>query len=773
MRDKVPLFVLLTCSVLPAAPKVDFARDVQPMLHAHCAGCHSGEKPQAGLSVLTRAGLLTGGAGGPAIQPGAGSGSLLIRRVSGTSARMPLGQEPLTALQVSLLSRWIDEGAEWDSKSPLAPDNLNTRIKLVRPEVPSSTQPNPIDAFLERDFRRNRIPVPGAAADAVFARRVYFDVTGLPPSPRELDSFVKRSEPGKRQLLIDDLLNKRQAYAEHWMTYWNDMLRNEEGVALPGEKREWITRWLFESLKENKPYNRMVQELLAPEGADAPRGFLAGVNWGGDVSASQSPAMQAAQNSAQVFLGANLRCASCHDSFVSRWKLNQTFGLAAFFTTDRLEIARCDVKTGASATPSFLFPELKDAEPPEELAQRRRQVAQMFTSPQNGRFAATLVNRYWKLLFGRGLVEPVDDIEAPSWNADLLSWLSADFVASNYDIQALLRRMMSSRAYQMESVGSNTAAKTGDTFQFRGPLRRRISAEQFSDAVSALTGEWKPLDDLTGKPATYERKWRFRSDPLTRALGRPERIQVVTERSPEATTMQALELVNGEELRTQLRRGAARLHGSFHEAPANVADSGQVRAATVKVQADIRGADRVWLVATDLGSYDRDKVVAGWMDAEFEGLNGLVRVSDLPLAEGFAKGRLQVKDEAAQDALLIRAPSSVVYDIRGKGFTTFRAVVGVDETCMRPDISGKIRFFVFTTEPGNGEFVRLTGTAPVPRPLADSGQSLVRSLFQHAFARQPNPSELGVANDLIAHGPDGIEDLLWILVMSPEFQFIR
>jgi hypothetical protein len=400
--------LFITGAALTAAPNVDFARDVQPILHARCAGCHSGEKPQANLSVLTRTALLAGGVSGPAVKPGAAADSLLIRRVTAATARMPLGQPPLTDGEIGMLRKWIDDGAVWNGGSEVAAEPVNTRVKLVRPAVPPSSSSNPIDAFIERDLHQAGIRMPALAGDAVFARRLYFDLIGLPPDPEELKTFVQSGNAHKRELLIDELLGRREAYAEHWMTYWNDLLRNEEGVALPGEKREWITRWLFDSLKTNKPYDRMAQQLLAPEGPDAPRGFLAGINWGGDVSASQTPAMQAAQNSAQVFLGANLRCASCHDSFVSRWKLNQTFGLAAYFTTDRLDIARCDIKTGGSAVPDFLFPELRDGPAAADSSERLRQVARMFTAPSNGRFAATLVNRYWKLLFGRALVEPVD-----------------------------------------------------------------------------------------------------------------------------------------------------------------------------------------------------------------------------------------------------------------------------------------------------------------------------------------------------------------------------
>lgn len=763
---------LMMGRVLTGASKVDFAGEIQPILHSRCAGCHSGEKPQGGFSVLTRTALLSGGVSGPALKPGASGDSLLIRRVTAGEARMPLGQDALSGGEVDLLRRWIDEGAEWNAVAAMA-QPVNTRVKPVRPVVPASPHANPIDAFLERQWRDKVVAVPALVDDAVFARRVFFDLIGLPPSPQELADFLESTQAAKRELLIDDLLNRREAYAEHWMTYWNDLLRNEEGVALPGEKREWITTWLFEALKNNQPYNRMAQELLAPEGPGGPRGFLIGVNWGGDVSASQSPAMQAAQNSAQVFLGANLRCASCHDSFVSRWKLNQTFGLAAYFTTDRLEIARCDVKTGLSATPSFLFPELRDGEPPAELAERRRQVARMITSSANGRFAATLVNRYWKLLFGRGLVEPVDDIEAPSWDADLLSWLAADFVAGNYDIQLLLKRILTSRAYQMESAPESGPVRAGEAYVFRGPLRRRLSAEQYCDAVSAMTGEWKALDDLSGRPAPLARKWRFRSEPLTRALGRPERIQVVTERSPDATTVQALELVNGEGLRSQLRRGAARLTGNFREPVVNTADSGQVRFKSVKVEADIRGADRVWLVVADLGSNDRGQALAGWMDAEFEGPAGTVRLRDLPLPPGASVRTIQVKDETVRDALVTQAQSSIVYDIRGKGFTKFRALTGLDESGLRPEISAKVRFFVFTSQPGSGEYVRVTGEPPVRRPGLSTGETLVRNLFLHAVARQPNASELAVAKELLSGGVEGVEDLLWILVMSPEFQFIR
>ena len=139
-------------------------------------------------------------------------------------------------------------------------------------------------------------------------------------------------------------------------------------------------------------------------------------------------------------------------------------------------------------------------------------------------------------------------------------------------------------------------------FVFRGPATRRLTAEQFMDAISAVTGEWKVYDRQNGKPGAYERQWRFRSDRLTRALGRPDRSQVNTTRTSESTTLQALEMVNGEVFADQLRRGAQRLIAQPLQPPASVFDSGLVRASPVEVDIEISGATRLWLVMQDLGS---------------------------------------------------------------------------------------------------------------------------------------------------------------------------
>ena len=177
------------------------------------------------------------------------------------------------------------------------------------------------------------------------------------------------------------------------------------------------------------------------------------MNWRGEVNASQTPALQAAQNTAQIFIGLNLKCNSCHDSFISKWKLKDAYALASFFSEeDRLRLYRCEVAQDEYATPSFLFPELNRIPPSGSLADRRRTAAAIFTDPRNGRMPRTMVNRMWHRLLGRGIVENPDEMDGVPWNPELLDWLASDFVDGGYDLKRLMAAIVSSKAYQMRAV---------------------------------------------------------------------------------------------------------------------------------------------------------------------------------------------------------------------------------------------------------------------------------------------------------------------------------
>ncbi|MDZ7647369.1 MAG: DUF1549 domain-containing protein [Cytophagales bacterium] len=147
-----------------------------------------------------------------------------------------------------------------------------------------------------------------------FIRRIYLDLIGLLPLPGKIDSFIADTNLAKRELLVTELLKREDDYAQHWLTFWNDALRNDyTGTGYITEGRFAITDWLYESLKNNKPYDQFVRELISPDKRS--EGFIRGIQWRGTVNASQRVEMQAAQNISQVFLGLNLKCASCHDKF--------------------------------------------------------------------------------------------------------------------------------------------------------------------------------------------------------------------------------------------------------------------------------------------------------------------------------------------------------------------------------------------------------------------------------------------------------------------------
>ena len=754
---------LSTLALLPCFAAVDFVTQVQPVLTAKCLGCHAGASAQAGLRLHTRADLLTGGVSGAAVVPGNGADSLLVKRISGVQGmRMPPTGAPLDAETIAIIRAWIDEGSKYDGTvgiidrvAPLAP-----RI----PPLPEGTASHPIDRFVNRYLADHNIPIPKPVNDALFARRVWMDITGLPPTPSELDTFVKDRAAGKRDALVARLLNNNSAYAEHWMSYWNDLLRNDEGVVYHGERKS-ITEWLYASLKENKRYDVMVDELLNPMEGRGSEGYLIGVTWRGVVSASQTPPMQASQNAAQVFLGMNLKCAACHDSFVNRWKLADTFGLAAMFSHEPLELARCDVKLGKTAQARFPFEGL-DVAFDDRMESRRAAAARWFTHPENGRFARTIVNRYWRLLFGRGLVEPIDDMDAEPWNQDLLDWLASDFVAHSYDLQYLLRTILTSRAYQMPAVRE---AESPARFVFRGPLPRRISAEQMQDAISLVSGAWQLNSPRTDTVARYTREWRRKSDALTRALGRPIRDQVYTERGDAPSMLQALELTNGPLLSDRVRKAAASLLGLAKSPPLNVFDSKMVRSGPVNVEADITGAKEIWLVLEDVDSYDPSRISAGWAGLELVGPNGSVPVA-------VSNGTLRL-EEGEVPVVTASIPSRLRFAVPAGGFTRLRGSAVIDERSKQSDISPALRFFVFTEKPDAEHLIRIEGEPPAPLPPTSwTSRAMADYLYLHLLARRPTAAEKALALKILgATTParTGVEDLFWALVVSPEFQFIH
>jgi hypothetical protein len=751
-------------AALPLYCAVDFANSIHPILAARCAPCHSGSKPQAGFSVESREAILK------AVVPARPDDSLLLKKVNGTAGdRMPPTGGNLTEAQISLLRDWISEGAPWTDTSAKPPSSWNAPIAPRTPEVPLSSLANPIDKFISAYLAKHERIFPEPVGDALFLRRATLDVWGMTPSPEQTKAFLSDPDPKKREKLIDTLLDDRKKYAEHWISFWNDLLRNDQGVNYAGTRKS-ITPWLLAALEKNMPFDKMAWALLDPEKPDDPDGFLIGVNWRGDINASQTPFMQAAQNSAQVFLGVNLKCASCHDSFINKYKLKQSYALAAMFAeTSDLELVRCDVKTGNRTGPGFLFPEVASQPASDSLADRRRAAARSFTSRDDGRFSRTLVNRYWQRLFGRGLVANVDDMDAEPWNADLLDWLAWDFARHDFDLNYLLREIMTSRAYGMPSVPEKDGPSSD--FVFSGPKLRRLTAEQFADSLSQITGEWRVSQ--SGEKATYAREWELKSTPVTRAMGRPIRDQVFTTREDAATTLQALELVNGETLAAALRRGALRLQGELPAAPQNLFDSLRMSKGEKPLDVDLTGAKQLWLLIDDAGCYDPARTVAGWANLQAVGPKGPVKIADLTTLAKPTRGTLTFEGARHDDSLIMPVGSLIMYPIEGLGLTRLTGSVGIDDGARGSDINPNVRFFVFTEKPDRDRLLRISGEPPTPLPpVVKDQQGLIDRLFWSALSRAPNPQETAVAREFLAK-TGGLEDLLWSMAMHPEFQYVQ
>ncbi len=475
----------------PAANRpVDFVRDIQPLFEASCLKCHAKGKDKGGFSIESREAFLRGGDTGVGAVVGKGSESLIVEAVSGLNEDlvMPKKGSHWAPEQVGLLLAWIDQGAVWPAGvtfSKPAPQNLRPRAVALadRPSV------HPVDNLLSTYLAANHVEFPAPVEDRIFARRVWLDLIGLLPTPAQLDEFLRDPAADKRAQLVRRLLADKRNYAEHWLTFWNDLLRNDyKGAGFIDGGRKQVSDWLYQSLIANKPYDRFVAELVRPTVAS--EGFSRGIIWRGNVNASMLPPMQAAQSVSQVFLGVNLKCASCHDSFVNDWSLADAYGMAAVYADEPMELIHCDKPTGKKAALRFLYPEVGALDPSAPKAARLERFAEILTSPKNGRLSRTLVNRLWARLLGRGLVESLDDMDKPAWQPELLDWLAEDLVAHGYDVQHTLEVICTSRAYQLPAV---EGPREREAYVFHGPLTRRLSAEQFSDAVSALTDEWARL----------------------------------------------------------------------------------------------------------------------------------------------------------------------------------------------------------------------------------------------------------------------------------------
>ncbi len=821
------------CADVPGLPaavtgKIDFESQVQPILEGRCLSCHSRGKYKGGLSLETRDALLHGGEEGPAAVVGKSAESLLIRLSAGLEEdrRMPQKGPALTVQQIGTLRAWIDQGMRWPEglsfgfrRASLAP-----RRPVVPPAPTGVDLDNPIDRFIAKARAEQGVPITWeSVSDRLFARRVTLDLVGLLPDPEQLRAFEKDARPNKHGAFIGALLDDRTAYAEHWLTFWNDALRNAyRGTGFIDGGRKTITGWLFRALYDNMPYDNFVHELVSPTSGSGAEGFTKGIVWRGVVNASQAPPVQAAQNLGQVFLGTNLKCASCHDSFVNSWRLTDAYALASVFAEKPLEIHRCDKPTGKLSTIGFVYPELGDVDDHAPRAKRMAQLADLLVKPENGRFARTIVNRLWASLMGRGIVEPLDDMDQPAWSQDLLDWLASDFVAHKYDLHHTLALIAGSRAYRLPSVDAPAPGESGP-FVFRGPYVKRMSAEQFADALSTVTGVWpKATGDMAKidgrgqggqlaavraviertvdrKSPVVEARWIWSHadaarDPGGRVLLRKViRLDRVPGRAVVAATCdnELVLHVNGKrvgesadwtkpvavDISRLLVKGdnviaveATNWPDAEHGKGANV--TGPNPAGFLAWVGGFDGEKQIWGEGTDAtwlwsksakGEWTTPAFAAtGWRHAVelpgAEGLYGQIKLGDAikasPDNTSAAPLRAALEFDDPLLAALGRTNREQVVTRRDSIATTLQALEMINGGTLDARLAE-----------GAARYVNELGTRPDP---------LIRRVFLTGLCREPTAREFAPARELVGQPAtvQGVQDLLWSVMMLPEFQLI-
>jgi len=808
----------------PTTRKIDFAKDIQPIFEASCVQCHARGKAKGAFSLETRADFLAGGdTGAPAVAGKSGE-SLVVDMISGLDPEivMPQKGKKLTRDQVAVFRAWIDQGMPWPEEITFfkhEPANLRAKdlASLAVPEKPDLA--NPLDRVVDAYFAKHKVAWAKPVDDRTYARRVYLDTIGLLPPPAELEAFVAERAPNKRAKLVQRLLADDQRYAEHWLTFWNDMLRNDyKGPGYTDGGRKQITSFIYTALARNTPYDQFVAQLLNP-GADA-EGFTKGILWRGAVNASMVPPMQAAQGIAQVFLGVNLKCASCHDSFINEYTLNDAYGLASIYADSPLEIAECDKPTGHMAKVKFLYSEIGKLEDNSDPFLRRQQLVDIITGRQNGRLPRTIVNRLWQRFLGYGLVEPVDEMDKPAWSPEFLDWLAEDLVAHNYALKHAIARILTSRAYQLPSVG---LGEVEDNYIFRGPALRRQSAEQFADSLYALTGLTRAKSDAklnrhaALSPASdklpLQPKWiwgtpdaHLKSKPATYIFRRTITLDAAPSEAVFAIAADDNHTVriNGKNAASSGRRNSTYsdwfdVKQHFRKGE-NTIEITSVNLPPDDARLESFTADSAAALAavnTPAGLILYARVRVGEKVADFvSDSSWLTLEAPPPPVDRFAKPDKTPPKEigpAVELGGVELAPwrlgrhfLDVAAASRDTLPVTRASLVNADPLMIalgRPN-----REQVITVRQATAttlQALELTNGATLAKLLRrgahqlivdapDDSRAFVESLYQQALSRKPTAAELPLALELVGTPAkaEGVEDLLWSLAMLPEFQLI-
>ncbi len=435
-----------------------------------------------------------------------------------------------------------------------------------------------IDELVVARWKRLGLEPSAVCDDEQFIRRAYLDAIGTLPKVERIEAFAASTDPNKRATLVDELLGltgdpNRDIFVNDWSSYWalkwGDLLLNTSTKM--GAGGTWaFNNWLRQSLRENKPMDRFAREIITAEGSTRDVGPA---NY---YLTSRDP-VDMVETTAQVFLGVRLQCAKCHNHPFEIYTQRDYYGLAAFFTRIGMKkVADFGTQQGGvnavrvletgtirhPRTAEVMKPTPLRAAPIDDAAVRdpRRLLAQWIVAKENPFFARNIANRTWGYLMGTGLVEPVDDMRAtnPPSNPELFDRLAERFVEDGYDLRKLMRRIMTSRVYQLSSAPMKDEA--ADARYYTHYNVKRLPAEVLLDAIDFACGTREKFAGVPLGTRAIELPDPTYESYFLDTMGRPVRASACEcERSAAPNLAQALQIANGDLINRKLTDKANRL----------------------------------------------------------------------------------------------------------------------------------------------------------------------------------------------------------------------
>lgn len=437
-----------------------------------------------------------------------------------------------------------------------------------------------VDKFTEKKWRDLGLVPSDLCDDSTFIRRIYLDLTGTLPTPKQVAEFIGDKDAKKRDKLIDRLLDAPE-YSFYFANKWADILRVKRGRDGNSAGRAQGTfafhNWIREAVATDRPYDEFVRDIIGATGDETKNPPTV---WFKDL---QNPE-QFVDDTAQVFLGLRIACANCHHHPYEKWGQDDYWGMAAFFArigkkqlqmpvtnaqqqqnTMQVIFNRSSGNVNNKRTGQVAKMKALDG-PPMELTgddDPRVKLVEWMIDPANPYFAKAVANRYWAHFFGRGIVDPLDDMRVtnPPSNPELLDALAKNLLDNKFSLKSLVKTIVKSRTYQLSPIPNDFNKHDKQAYARYYP--KRLGAEVLLDALCQVTDSPTQFGGLPGDRFAPKRAIQLPDESFASyfldVFGRPQRISACEcERVSEANLAQALHLLNSDEVQTKLSRAGGR-----------------------------------------------------------------------------------------------------------------------------------------------------------------------------------------------------------------------